>query len=355
MKAKARTPTNYPPEFHRHIQQKNQNFIGRDSIFTAIQEYLNRADRGYITIVGAAGAGKSAILAKYATENPQVAYYTCELPGYNEAEKFITTIGEELLSIDREINPKENQQLAPASQDLSLFSILLQKISNRLPSNEKQIIIIDAIDRVDTNSQAAGTNVLYLPRYLPEKVYILLTRRPYLREKADLLIETPSVVLNLENYRQETQQDIQTYIQQYLSQTSSLINNQKFLEQLTAKAENNFMYLTEMLATLGKTSNFETTQLNTLPATLQAYYQQHWQQMTGRGLSSLARSVASILSQNNQGITAESIAESLNEDEYDVEKILEKWREFLHCDEIEGKIYCRLYHSSFGEYVAGVI
>jgi hypothetical protein len=75
---------------------------------------------------------------------------------------------------------------------------LLQEISDRLESNQRLIVAIDALDAIDLNNQPTDSNLFYLPRYLPPRVYFLLTRRPFLRERAGLLIEAPSIVLTLE-------------------------------------------------------------------------------------------------------------------------------------------------------------
>jgi hypothetical protein len=70
------TPINtasYPIEFQQLIREKSENFVGREFVFAAINGFLQRCDclalpqgnRGYFTIIGIPGSGKSAILAKY--------------------------------------------------------------------------------------------------------------------------------------------------------------------------------------------------------------------------------------------------------------------------------------------------
>jgi hypothetical protein len=58
--------------------------------------------------------------------------------------------------------------------------------------------------------------LFYLPRYLPQAVYFLLTRRPFPKEKSGLLIETPSQILDLAAYPERNRQDVQAYIRQYI-------------------------------------------------------------------------------------------------------------------------------------------
>ncbi len=57
-----------------------------------------RADRGYFTLIGAPGSGKSFILAKYVTENPSVVYYSAQIEGKNQADQFLATICTQLIN-----------------------------------------------------------------------------------------------------------------------------------------------------------------------------------------------------------------------------------------------------------------
>ncbi|NMG22692.1 ATP-binding protein, partial [Brasilonema bromeliae SPC951] len=87
----------YPTEFQQVILEKSQNFIGREFIFTAITDFLHRHKRGYFTIVGVPGSGKSAILAKYVTENYHVIYYNAQIVGKNRAEEFLRDVCTQLI------------------------------------------------------------------------------------------------------------------------------------------------------------------------------------------------------------------------------------------------------------------
>ena len=68
----------YPQEFEAIINEKSFNFVGREFVFSAINNFINQYDNGYFTIVGEPGSGKSAIVAKYVKENKGVVYYNVE-------------------------------------------------------------------------------------------------------------------------------------------------------------------------------------------------------------------------------------------------------------------------------------
>ncbi|MBD2435986.1 AAA family ATPase [Nostoc sp. FACHB-110] len=372
-------PRGHPREFEQIINANSHNFIGRDFVFTAINEFIHRYQRGYFTIIGAPGSGKSAILAKYALDNLDVVYYNVEVAGKNRAEEFLKNICTQLIemfaiSLD---NQPEN-----TTQGSWFLSLLLQQISDGLAPNQKLVIAIDGLNFIDRNSQSPGANLFYLPRYLPDGVYFLLTRRPFLRENSGLLIEAPFQSLDLANYGAENQADVEGYIQKNLTPLAPLpyegrggqenyspllageglgdgsnlkswlsnhnISEQEFCTRLTATSENNFMYVSQVLKAIAEGFFSEPFPDNLIPPGLAAYYQQHLQQMlTGDDLN---LAVLNALVQQ-QPTTVDAIARTIDADEYDVEEILDNWREFLHQEQIANETHYRLYHSNFRDWV----
>lgn len=224
----SQTPINsasYPTQFQQVILEKSQNFIDRPFIFTAISDFLHRHKRGYFTIVGVPGSGKSAILGKYVTQNSNVVYYNAQVEGKNRTSEFLTTVCTNLVETLYVTSLQDETSLHPipdnATEGSWFLSLLLQKISDRLEPHQRLIIAIDALDAIDRTVQPPGTNLFYLPRYLPDGVYFILTRRPFKREKSGLLIEVPSQVLDLSEYPEQNREDVQAYIRQYLTPSPS--------------------------------------------------------------------------------------------------------------------------------------
>ncbi|MTJ09013.1 MULTISPECIES: ATP-binding protein [unclassified Anabaena] len=330
----------YPPEFQQIITAKNHNFVGREFVFSAINSFLHQYDRGYFTIIGEPGIGKSAIIAHYVSQNTGIVYYNVEIPGKNYVEEFLTNISTQLIEITQN-QGSENiiDDLTDSTIDNSSFlSLLLQQISDKLHPEQRLIITIDGCDRIDINNQPRGSNLFYLPRYLPEKVYFILTRRPFLSDKSGLLIETPSQFLALANYTEQNRADIQEYINHLLSQN---INHQ--LLTPIDNDEVNFMYVSEILTAINN---------NIYPENLQLYYQNHLNKMnlTTSEQQTMALQVLNIFIQE-QSLSLERIAERLDEDEYDIKVILDKWREFLHLEKIGEEINYNLYHASFRDWL----
>jgi hypothetical protein len=123
-------------------------------------------------------------------------------------------------------------------------------------------------------------------------------------------------------------------------------------------------YMSQILPMLAQGFYSEPLQFDRLPSGLEAYYQSHWQHITGKGLSSVELGVLHCLATpqpplasprpsslnlrlKKEGISAEAlskampaglIAKMIDEDEYDVEAVLENWIEFLQQQRIEGEI-----------------
>ncbi|MEH1921861.1 AAA family ATPase [Nostoc sp.] len=378
----------HPTEFEEIIQEKSHNFVDRKFVFTAINNFLHRHNQGYFTIIGAPGSGKSAILAKYVTNNPQVIYYNAELEGKNRADEFLRNICTQLIN-----QYSLNYTSLPdnATEGSWFFSSILQQISDELEPHQKLIIAIDGLNCIDRNSQPPGTNLFYLPRYLPDKVYFLLARRPFLREKSGLLIETPSQSLDLANYPEENRQDIQAYIQNYLTPLTPLpyegrggqdysplqgeglgeksnlkswlsnhqINEEEFCDRLTTLSENNLMYLTQVISAIAENFYPIPFQYNQPPPGLEAYYQQHLHKMfPPEQDTEHSTDVLNVLIQQQKAISVEALAQTaagiaqiIDTDEYEVEEVLENWLEFLQKQQIALKTHYSLYHSNFRDWL----
>jgi hypothetical protein len=444
----------HPTEFEPIITAKSHNFVGREFVFTAIHDFIHRYHRGYFTIIGAPGSGKSAILAKYALDNPDVVYYNVELAGKNRADEFLRNICTQLLETLQETSlnkpdfsrhvEKSTPNLTPQppslpgkgeqSKPLSLqgrgtlreelrsmergfldtvksqlnklpdnategswfLSLLLQQISEQLQDNQKLIIAIDGLNFIDRNLQPPGANLFYLPRYLPDGVYFLLTRRPFLREKSGLLIEAPSQSLDLADYPEENRRDVEGYIRGNLTPLpyvraacrrqgrggqdvgmggqdvgmggqdndsyspllageglgEGLISEQEFCTHLTTESENNFMYLSQILKAIADGFYSEAFQYHQTPPGLETYYQQHLQAMIPPAQhSEFTSAVLRELVKQPTPISAAAIAEILDTDEFEVEEVLESWTEFLQQERNTEATYYSLYHSHFRDWL----
>ncbi|NEO53846.1 MAG: ATP-binding protein [Okeania sp. SIO3B5] len=356
--------TPYPTIFQQFIQQKTENYVDRPLISTTINNFLQNNNHGYFTLIGSPGSGKNSFLANYTIQHPQTVYYTAEVEGKNRADEFLITICTQLIQKIDDQNPTLPDNVTEGSWYLSL---LLQKISDNLTAEEKLIVVVDGCDYLDRQSQPRDSNIFYLPRYLPKQVYFLLARRPFLRAKSGLLIETPGETLNLEEYPEQNREDARAYVEHYLAipgvganikswVAENYQSEAEFCRELVVESGNNFMYLSGVLGEIPPNPPWEGgDRKGDMPASLEEYYHSLWEKMGGEGLSEIELGVLKVLVEQEEAVSVETIERSLcsanaqfiDVDEYDIEEVLETWVEFLHQQEIGGEICYSLYHWSF--------
>ena len=405
------------PELQSIILSKTENFVGRDFIFSAINNFLHRYPKGYFTIVGVPGSGKSAILAQFVRQNPHTIYYNAQIAGKNRVEAFfpevctqLNLLLENLSSTPPQPSPQTMTEIGfiNAHEGSWLFSTLLQQVSENLP-DQKIIIVIDGLDGIDINSQAVGTNLFYLPRYLPDQIYFIFARRPYQKSHSGLLIEAPSQILDLADFQRENREDIKAYIRRNLTpltplpyegmgeqefsnspllpgeglgeRSNLLAENEDIQRNLTPltplpykgmgeqessnspllrgeglgerfnENEDNFMYVQQILKAMTdgfySANNFEQ-----IPPYLETYYQQHWQKMQGHGLSDVAMDILRVLTaEETQPMSTVAISKIIKADVFDVAEIMETWLEFLQEIHTNKETKYQLYHHSFRLYL----
>lgn len=341
-----------PAEFKSVIQEKINKFCGRQFVFDEIDQFISEKTKGYFTVIGHAGMGKTALAAKLIYDRQYPCYFNILAERRNRPAQFLTSIREQLI---------QRYQLQNAATDD--LPTLLEKASQKLTTGERLIIVVDALDEVE---QEPGDNLLYLPTTLPDGVYFVLTRRPYILENKRLFVSpgVPYQELDLreEKYMKLSQIDIKDYIRLFLEDPEHQENLQKwiqdrnttveaFVEQVAVKSQNNFMYLRYLLPAIanGQYNNWE---LKQLPNGLQEYYQNHWVRM---GMESAPKEfiviILFILKEIKTPITSIIIADIAEQDKYDVEKLLDKWVEYVPPVQFLGAICYKIYHTSFADFL----
>ncbi len=348
-------PQQINQEFDALIQEKTRRFCGRKFVFDAFEAFLKDNSSGYFTVVGDAGMGKSAIAAKYVDKSKSPCYFNILVVQHNRPELFRQSIRQQLIN---------RYELREAKEDN--LPTLLAKVSQKIPAGERLVIVVDALDEVE---QEPGGNLLHLPITLPDRVYFLLTRRPYTLETKRLLV-SPGVVmkeldLRGEDYVNFSREDVKEYIRLFLYEDPEYKDGLKkwiqerhiaaevFVEQMADKSQNNFMYLFYILPTIAK-GEYDDLNLTQLPQGLLDYYQNHWVRM---GMETAPKEkmviILFILKEIGTPIPCEMIADIANMEEYEVEKTLDEWVEYLKQQKIDGDVCYSIYHASFLDFLEG--
>lgn len=346
-------PQLIPQEFEIVIKDKTQIFCGRRFVFSAIEEFIKNNHFGYFQILGDAGMGKSAIAAHYVLNNPgTICFFNIRAEGKNRPDLFLKLIRQQLT---------RRWQLAGV-EDADL-STLLTKASEQLSTGESLVIVVDALDEVD---QDGNGNLLYLPTILPEKVYFILTRRPYNPEEKRLNLSpsVPNQELDLRKYDQNSNDDIQEYIWQLLNsgeyqeglqqwiQRQNNLSKSDFVKTIAAKSENNFMYLRCVLPAIAE-GFYNDKPLDELPVGLQGYYESHWRLMgmTNKPLPRNKIKIIYVMCALSSAVSRELIAKYSKQSDLTVEEVLKGWAQFLQKQETYQPPRYRFYHESFRDFL----
>ena len=346
-------PVTIPTEFQTVIDDKTKLFCGRKFVFNAINQFINDHKSGYFTILGDAGMGKSAIAAKYIVDNPgTICFFNIRAEGRNRPDVFLKLIRQQLTK-RFDLQNVENDDL----------STLLIKASQKLSASENLVIVIDALDEVD---QEDNGNLLNLPMYLPEKVYLILTRRPYNSEdkRLNLSPDTKYQELDLREYQDKSNDDVKAYILEFLSLEKykagleNWINQQndlskpKFVDTIAAKSENNFMYLRYVLEAIAE-GFYQDEKLEQLPAGLQRYYESHWRimEMTKKPLPKDKSKIIYVMCALKSAVSREMIVKYSQEDAFTVQEVLKNWTQFLQKQENYQPPRYRFYHESYRDFL----
>lgn len=357
----------YANQFHSLIDDATTDFVGRDYIFRAIDQFVANHPNGYLTIVGDPGMGKTAILAKYVQQSDCVAYFNERSMGRNRATQFLESVCAQLVGRYRlpytPLPPK-------ATEEGSFFLRLLDEIGPRLGLTNRLVIAVDALDEVDLTAHASGANILYLPERLPDHVYFLMTRR---RMDLPLRLHVPQNVLSLLDYHNDSQRDVQTYIRQAVEDETrqqlrawiarQAIETDDFVASLTAKSDDNFMYLRHVMWALNHGDLYNDRNLESLPVGLQGYYRDHWQHMRGRSGDDIwfnyKLPVIVALTVAKKPISIQLIKRfSKVRERARIRSVLDEWSQFLRSVDVDypgGSRKCyRFYHPSFHDFVASL-
>lgn len=363
---KALTRTLHPlNRFKTLIEDKTKWFVGRTYVFDAIQSFINNNPKGYFTIIGDPGQGKSAILAKYVYDNKCIAHFNQQSQGINRADQFLESICRQL--VIRYDLPYD--RLPPeATQDGNFLSQILGEVADK--TNGRTVVIaVDALDEVDSASYG-DANILYLPPQLPDGIYFILTQRARVPIPLNVQPHTQTQTLSLldEQYQTGSEQDVQTYIRNRIDDSDTLRQRiyerresfDEFINKITEKSENNFMYLFYILQDISS-GLYKDLALERFPQGLEGYYEFHWRRMGMMGKENEKGNkipppvekikIVYILAEVRQPVSPKKICDFSGENSYSVEIVLKEWEQFLHKLLKDEQIRYSVYHSSFRDFL----
>jgi len=363
---------NLPSEMRVLVQGKLQDqFIGRQFVFDAFNQFKKHNHNGYFTIIAEPGMGKSTIAAQYVAEqswsdNVDCVCFFIVSGASDRPEACIRSICEQLSSAyELSIDISRIAQ----GQDVITTVLLetLQEISENHLDSRKLVIVIDALDELSSYGSSRG-NICYLPKHLPENVYFLLTRRNFIAEDERLRVDTAGKQnFKLISYMEECKADIREYIEYQLASdryqealkewiADQNVSESDFIKVLEQKSQANFMYLRYVIPAIAE-GIYQNINLSEIANGLREYYEDHWRIMdisAGFGISVIA---VFIVAEEKTSINF--IAQVLNLTIEQVKGTVKKCIQFLDSSQlssnfnvlVEQDTYYRFYHKDYQDYL----
>ncbi len=360
-------------QFPSYVLKKLEDFVGREHVFKKIDTFIQNNDRGFFTLFGDPGEGKSTIAAKYIQKNPECVFFLNRYnPGINTAAEFLESICWQLINkYDLAVESLPDR----ATGSFVFVERLLQEISRtKLSDSEKLCIVVDGLDEVDLSQQRSG-NVLYLPDSLEKHIYFVLTSRRKDELKGRLSFNQPAKKYDLAEDKDDCDDDIRAYLslvlkaehrfssglKAWIQRQPDRLSEADFKSFMVKKSKRNFMYLTLVIAELARPDGmYQNAGFESLPDSLKKYYHQHWARMGMRKEDPRRSQVKEdILQLFAYAQTPTSISMML---EYarcgiepvtrqDVKDVVNGWYQFLHEMDIEDISHFQIYHTSYNDFL----
>jgi hypothetical protein len=337
------------------VREKTKNFVGRGFAFDFFDQFLSRNTSGYIIVEGVPGIGKSSLLAEFVRRFGAPAHFNVRAEGIVRVSQFVESLHLQLgerFGLDRAL--PEN-----AAVDGRHLKYLLTESEKRLPPGERLVIVVDALDEVETPA-IAGANTLFLPTSLPAGVFFVVSRRS---RTAVLQVEANFDVLDLMAHAAENRDDAEQFIRLFLGKPTArarLGNTSEFetlVNSLLDRSENNFMYLHYVLNDIEQ-GRLRDGALRDLPRGLRGYYERHWERMTiGRADDKPRFRTIYALAELGRPAPASLLASCIGETELTVHKLLDEWAQFLEIGKTVEQVgeksvqVLSLYHQSFADFL----
>ncbi len=361
------------------IEDKTQNFVGRQNTISHILRWIDTHKAGYLLIEGLPGTGKSSIAAvlnrkqlieslfEFSTPGKTTEHNTpvIEHPGKilnqmrvlpyfiqrNDAStlphKFLTVMQNMLAHIQhKKFRAKgDNEELQDKfTENMKAAARILSQ------SNEKLIFLIDGLDEtLSVNGEEnSGANILHIIKKtgLPENTYFIFTSRP--RREIDEFYHS----LDRQKRRKLSIGGLsEGEIREYLYESVSKYDlDESYVKKVIEKSEGNPLYLTLLIAQLREGSK-ELNRPDTIPETIHEVYESTIHHIFAQDSKTLQ--VLLLLSIARENLSIETIGKILGiNDTICTENLVNLCAEVITREKDEkGRAVFRVFHDTFGEYM----
>ena len=314
--------------YYEHFRH---NFYGRDKLFDYYHKWV-KSDSRLLWIVGNAGVGKTAFIAKLTENNDEIsAVHFCR---YNDsdranAKRAIMTIAFYLSTQIEEyknllLNLHDLDKLLEKSVD-RLFAYLLIEPLNKVGKNRNQtVVVIDALDEATFEGRNELADII-ASKYmvLPSWLKIIITSRdePILRRK---LSKIRPITFEDAAYT-DNHDDILGYFRMRL-ESLILENKEEIIDVLLKKSAGNFLYAKTVTDDI-LSGVLPISEPSKFPNGLTGVYASYFDRIVHNGKCDYRREirpVLEVLCAEYSPICSDEILSILDLDEYDFDDIKEE-------------------------------
>ena len=181
------------------IEQYSKTYFKRVKAENAVEEFIEKSDRGYFEIIGVPGQGKTALMCSLIQKYDAIHHLITDNAGRDDEQLMLKSLLAQAYSKNNEINavfPEDTKAL-----EMQWTSVLYELSEKN--NGHKVVVVIDALDELNGNK-----NLGFLPEHLPENVYVIYSMRPIKIEKTFDV----EVSYELEPF---TKDDVHKYIKKY--------------------------------------------------------------------------------------------------------------------------------------------
>lgn len=346
------------------ILRSSKGFVGRRFVFTEIREFIGRERSGYCFVDAHPGVGKTALLSHLLMNEPgYIRHFNVLTDGVTMPGPFLRNVCAQLIGAYR--LPYEDLP-ERAGQDNNFLTEVLER-SVSVNRDGKVVVVIDALDEVESRGQLSGTNPLYLPRMLPDGCVFVVTVRSDAQGCRPLLDSAcPQADVSIREHEQANMDDIREFTQLHTAwpgikdyMRAHGFDADQFIEHMARKSDGNFMYLHYVLPQIEAGGYLADRDIAQLPAGLNEYYADQLERMKGtddEAWFSWKQPVIIALARADGPRTVQEIADEANVGQRArVTAILREWRQFLDgapASRNGSSVWAyRIFHASFKEFL----
>ncbi|MBU7006874.1 TIR domain-containing protein, partial [Phosphitispora fastidiosa] len=260
------------------IDHRIRNFTGREWVFEAFRNWLEHDSSRVYWIQGKTGVGKTALAAKLCHQEPSVVgAHFCK---YNDStrsdpKRAICSLAYTLATqvpgyMQRLIEDKESKKIDEMNPAALFTYLLVEKLNKVIPPRGRKVLVIDALDESEMQSQNGLADILASQgETLPKWLGIVITSRPESRLlRVFSGLRTP-LIMEYDDARNI--RDIREFLNKKLTAFGDAAQVPGAVDKLVSKSQGNFRYIETVLKEFEK-GTMDLTRVDEYPEGLNGVY-----------------------------------------------------------------------------------